>query len=275
VKVALTGDGGDELFAGYPRYRLAPQTWTVARRLPWRLVGQRAAGMTRAFQGLERFSDRFPRPLRERSMGWVAGLLASSSSATTFSEHYRNVRSDTHVPAALLDRDWRNGAAGVFPLGADASECENLLGEMMHADLLSYLPDDILVKVDRAAMSVGLETRIPLLDPAVLDVAWRMPEAVGAGAARDKNGLRQLLARHLPGVDVPREKRGFGVPLAHWLRGPLRDWAQHLISPAALAEVGFLDERAVTALWQRHQRGQNEQHPLWAVLMLQVWALAR
>lgn len=273
AKVVLTGDGGDELFGGYPRYRLAPKTWGLARRLPGALVGDRAALLGRVLGTFERFSPRFPRSLRERSLGWVAGLLASSSTATSFEQHYRNVRSDTHEPGALLDRAWRNGVTPQ-PLAHSLAR-DSLLATMMFEDLRTYLPDDILVKVDRASMSVGLETRIPLLDPAVLDVAWRMPSAVGVGVGQDKSALRQLLTRHLPGVAVPLEKRGFGVPLARWLRGPLKPWAQELVSPQALREVGFLDVDAVTALWTRHQGGQNEQHPIWAVLMLQSWALRR
>ncbi|MEY2398575.1 MAG: hypothetical protein QOJ00_1749 [Actinomycetota bacterium] len=273
VKVVLTGDGGDELFGGYPRYRLAPKTWRLARHVPGAFAADRARVIQRALNPFERFSPRFPRSLRERSLGWVAGLLASSSTATSFDEHYRNVRSDTHRPMSLLNRSWRHEST---PTPAPtAAGSDSLLATMMRSDLMTYLPDDILVKVDRAAMSVGLETRIPLLDPTVLDLAWRMPRVVGPGEGHTKGALRQLLARHLPGVDVPLEKRGFGVPLASWLRGPLRPWAQELLSPEAVSEIGFLDAQAVTALWVRHQSGKNEQHPLWAVLMLQAWALKR
>ncbi len=272
VKVALTGDGGDELFGGYPRYRLAPLTWSVARALPSALVSDRAETMARVLDHFERLSPRFPRSLRERSLDWVAGLLAASSGATSFAEHYRNVRSDTHSPASLLHQRWQT------PDGTDAGEqvgYGNHLAAMMHDDLLNYLPDDILVKVDRAAMSVGLETRVPMLDADVLEVAWRLPLEVGVGENRDKAALREILARRLPGVSIPREKRGFGVPLAGWLRGPLREWAEDLLSVSSLERVGLLDAAAVRTLWQRHQSGKNLHHPLWAILALQAWTLQR
>lgn len=273
VKVALTGDGGDELFGGYPRYRLAPQTWRVARRLPGR-VSRHSDAVARMLERFEWLAPRFPRPLRERSLHWVAHLLAASSAATSFGAHYRNVRSDVHQPASLLHPDFRSHASQAHPTDETLQTgYEGQISIMMRDDLLNYLPDDILVKVDRAAMSVGLETRIPMLDPAVLDVAWRLPLTVGVGANRDKTGLRQLLARLLPSVAIPHEKRGFGVPLARWLRGPLRGWADELVSESALAQVGVLDPDAVHLLWRQHQSGKNLQHPLWAVLMLQAWAL--
>ena len=142
---------------------------------------------------------------------------------------------------------------------------------MMAVDTLSYLPDDILVKVDRAAMAASLEARVPFLDPRVIDFAWHLPLSQKVRHGQGKWLLRQLLYRHVPRELVERPKQGFGVPIEHWLRGPLRDWAEDLLSPAALAADGLLDPAPIRAMWHRHLSGRNVQYALWNVLMYQAW----
>ena len=141
----------------------------------------------------------------------------------------------------------------------------------MALDTLTYLPDDILVKVDRAAMSASLETRIPFLDERVIRFAWNLPLTQKIRHGQGKWLLRQLLYRHVPRALIERPKQGFGVPLEHWLRGPLRTWAEDLLAPGNLAKDPFLDPQAVRAMWSRHLGGRNVQYALWTVLMYLAW----
>ena len=142
----------------------------------------------------------------------------------------------------------------------------------MFLDMLLYLPEDILTKVDRASMAVGLESRAPFLDPRVVDLAWRLPIDFKIRGGQGKRILRDLLARYVPPALTDRPKMGFGVPIDAWLRGPLRDWAEALLDPRRLAEEGFLDPAVVRNVWEQHLSGaRNWQYPLWAVLMFQAW----
>ena len=143
---------------------------------------------------------------------------------------------------------------------------------MMLHDAMTYLPDDILVKVDRAAMAVGLETRIPLLDHRVFEFVWRLPLHMKVREGRGKWLLRKLLYRHVPKALVDRPKMGFAVPLAAWLRGPLRDWAEDLLHETRMRQQGYIDAAVVRSRWQQHLNGtRNWHHELWNVLMFQLW----
>jgi asparagine synthase (glutamine-hydrolysing) len=143
---------------------------------------------------------------------------------------------------------------------------------MMFLDMLLYLPEDILTKVDRASMAVGLESRAPFLDPRVVELAWSLPIEFKIHGGRGKRILRDLLATYVPPALTDRPKMGFGVPIDSWLRGPLRDWAEALLDSRRLAAEGFLDPPAVRLVWEQHLAGaSNRQYPLWAVLMFQAW----
>jgi asparagine synthase (glutamine-hydrolysing) len=143
---------------------------------------------------------------------------------------------------------------------------------MMALDALHYLPGDILAKVDRASMAVSLEARVPLLDTAVVELAWRMPHAWKVHAGTGKWVLREVLARYVPRALFERPKMGFGIPIDAWLRGPLRDWAEDLLAESRLREAGYFDARAVRQVWQAHLGGgQNLQYQLWGVLCFEAW----
>jgi asparagine synthase (glutamine-hydrolysing) len=143
---------------------------------------------------------------------------------------------------------------------------------MMALDMMTYMPDDILVKVDRAAMSTSLETRVPFLDHRLVEFAWRMPMELKLRDGQSKWALRQILYRYVPKELVERPKMGFGVPIDSWLRGPLKSWAEGLIDDSRLRQEGFLQPEPISRAWAEHQSGRaNLQHPLWAVLMFQSW----
>ncbi len=259
VTVVLSGDGGDELFCGYLRYFAPlfgmrsglvpgfvryPASWgaqLAARCLPagkWRKFCARAA----SFLADADPDRRYLRGMTHWSLeaGVVAGSVTPAS--TMF----------------LSPEQWPS-----FPERQQ---------RWMWLDTLNYLPDDILVKVDRASMAVSLEARVPLLDPRVVELAWRVPHALKAQGWTGKNILRDLLARHVPRALFERPKKGFGVPIAEWLRGPLRDWGEALLDEARLHREGYFDAKLIRATWQEHLTGQYDRaYLLWDVLMFQAW----
>jgi asparagine synthase (glutamine-hydrolysing) len=146
------------------------------------------------------------------------------------------------------------------------------LQAMMYLDLIGFMSDDILVKVDRASMGVSLEVRSPLLDHRIVEFAWSLPISLRIGPDGGKRVVRELLARYVPREMTDRPKAGFNVPVGEWLRGPLRDWAEELLAPARVEQQGLLDNRAVQRLWQQHQSGwRNHKNLVWSILMFQAW----
>jgi asparagine synthase (glutamine-hydrolysing) len=272
VTVCLSGDGGDELFGGYNRYFWAPAVWQRMKHVPLRLRRFIAQAIERTSPSLIDNAYRIiepalPRAWELRLAGDKAHKLASVMDATNEMDVYRRLTSAWHRPEHLV--------RGAVPSARESSDSypglDGFPERMMLRDLLTYLPDDILVKVDRASMAVGLEARAPLLDSRIVEWAWRLPLAMRIRRGDSKWLLRQVLHQYVPQKLVERPKMGFGVPIGEWLRGPLREWAESLISPRALRDGG-LDADAINAVWSQHLSGRhNQQTRLWPVLMFQAW----
>lgn len=274
VTVSLSGDGGDELFGGYPRYLLARRIWRWTHRLPASIKSAAAhvlaaPGATGASQVYGAMLRRLPRAVASKLPGAerlrrLGAALRSGSSAS----FYRNFVSHTSDPGRFVP-----GGREQFVDDAHAPfAAEEPMHHWMRLDLLGYLPNDILVKVDRAAMANSLETRIPLLDHRVVEFALQLPLELKVRGESTKWLLRQLLYRYLPRQLVERPKMGFGVPIGDWLRGPLRDWAGDLLDEGELKRDGFLDVGQVRRIWREHTTGQQDwQYCLWDLLIFQAW----
>ena len=266
VTVALTGDGGDELFGGYTRHHLAGGRLRGVRSWPRPLRRTASTGLRAlspaAWDGVLAAARRLGPGLNGRQLHKLAGALAFEAAGGL----YPALRGDWPggaqlVPGASLPRDLASHTA----LGDPAAE-------VMLRDFETYLPDDVLTKVDRAAMASSLETRVPLLDHRVVAAAWALPMPAKFAGGRGKLPLRRLLAKHLPEQLVDRPKQGFGVPIDAWLRGPLKEWADDLLTPTALAADDLLDPAPVQRLWRQHLAGRHDHgQPLWRILMLQAW----
>ena len=267
VTVALSGDGGDELFGGYNRYFLAGQMWPKVRRVP-RPVRR---GVGKAITAIS--PPTWDKIGKRISVGPFAKLKGGTGDRLHKLAGLLDARDASDLYGRLVSR-WSDGvvlgaprSAGI-PLAAGFSFTEQL----MLRDTISYLPDDILVKVDRAAMATSLETRVPMLDPDVYRFAWSLPLDFKARSGRGKIVLRELLARYVPTHLFERPKQGFAVPLDSWLRGPLREWGETLLDRHVLQSQGLLDVDLVRSCWQQHQSGErNWQDRLWDVLMFQAW----
>lgn len=271
VTVALSGDGGDELFAGYTRYRQIARLAGTAGRIPAAFRRLPAAALRQL--SAERIDTVIEKVAGRRAPRRVGDRLlkaAEAGGADGVAGLYRALVSLWHDPARLV-------VGGTEPDTAFAHMSERQfradpVRAAMSLDVATYLPDDILAKVDRAAMAASLEARVPLLDHRIVAFAARLPTELLIRNGESKWPLRQLLYRHVPRDLVDRPKKGFAVPLESWLRGPLREWAEALIDPARLAREGFLDPAPVRRTWAEHQGGhRNLQYRLWTVLMWQSW----
>lgn len=270
VTVALSGDGGDELFAGYNRYQLARKFWRGIALLPRPMRRAIADGINSVSPS--RWSSGasiLPKDLRYSEFGDKMHKIASALRIRDADALYRRLVSHWEpaevMPSVAEPRGpmWDASIAEDFP---------DLLRRMQFLDLVTYLPDDILTKVDRASMAVALEVRVPLLDHRVVEFAWRLPEHAKIRGGKTKWLLRQVLYRHVPEHLVERPKMGFGIPLGEWLSGPLKDWVDHLLDERRLREAGLVDPVVVRRYWNEHRAGtRNWQFLLWDVLMLEAW----
>jgi asparagine synthase (glutamine-hydrolysing) len=270
VAVALSGDGGDELFGGYARYRWAHNLWRGVGWAPRPL--RRAAGaLVRAVPaaGWDRVLRPLARAAGRRSPGTRVRQLAEVIPVTSAAEAHR-----------WFVSDWRSGAAAAV-IGASpeaelalepAPRLRDLRERLMLCDYAGSLADDMLVKLDRATMAVSLEGRTPLLDPRVVRFAWRLPVGMKIRGREGKRVLRRVLERYVPRELIDRPKMGFCTPLDAWLRGPLREWAESLLSERRLRHDGYFDPLQVRRRWAEHVSGAYDWHAdLWNVLMFQAW----
>lgn len=278
VTVALTGDAADELFGGYNRYFWGPRIWNRVAWMPFwarRMLGHGIASLP--IGGWDAIGNAMNTVLPEH-----LGVARAGDKAHKLATRLNTVQDMDDLYQSLVS-EWQDPAHMV--LDGPGSEPLSLLQDplphagvgdsrlsMMYRDTLTYLPDDILCKVDRAAMAVSLETRVPFLDHRVAEIAWRLPIEMKFRGGKGKWALRQLLYRRVPEELIERPKAGFGIPVGDWIRGPLRDWAQDLLDPQRLKNEGFFDPKVIQEAWAQHTSGQQDHtHRLWSVLMFQAW----
>ncbi len=275
VTVAMSGDAGDELFAGYTRYTLAIALWARVQRLPLALRTSaswvlRAIAPTRWDRLFSTLAPLLPARARQPMAGDKLHKLANLLAISDPIAMYWRLISLWSEPARVVI-----GApepASIMALAANAPADLSQVERMMYLDTLHYLPGDILAKVDRASMAVSLEARVPLLDHEVVELAWSLPESFKLRDGVGKWPLREVLARYVPRALFERPKMGFGIPIDAWLRGPLRAWAEDLLAESRLREAGYFEPAAVRGAWQAHLAGgENLQYHLWGILMFEAW----
>jgi asparagine synthase (glutamine-hydrolysing) len=260
VTVALSGDGGDELFFGYGRYFDAYRIWNY--------IGGWQASTRRRCASILGGASHIPGGLRR--LGFRVRRLQHRITAESFDDYYVNLLSLSLIPTAA--RCWPQGLAGISPFPTIPYQLENTARRMMFADQCLYLPEDILTKVDRASMAVALELRPPLLDHRIVEFSWRIPQSLRFDGRNGKVLLRKLLYRLIPQNLMDRPKHGFEIPVDTWLRQPLRRWMLDLLNPEGIKREGYLDAKSITILVDEHLSGYaNHGYALWPLLMFESW----
>jgi asparagine synthase (glutamine-hydrolysing) len=277
VTVSLSGDGGDEVFGGYNRYLWGNRLRRGAQLIPRGVRGAiadgiRAVSPARWDSIFGSFGSVFTRgvTIPGDRLHKLAGLLTADTADELYGRLTAQWMNPAEVSRGAVEPEYLlKDSAGTLPSSAFTER-------MMYLDMMTYLPDDVLVKVDRATMAASLESRAPFLDHRVIEFAARVPQRYKIRRGTTKWLLRQVLYRHVPRAVVDRPKMGFGVPIEHWLRAELRDWAEDLLSVDRLKSDGFFDPTPIRAKWDEHQSGRrNWQHVLWNILMFQAWLRAQ
>ena len=271
VTVSLSGDGGDELFCGYDRYFLGFRIWNKLRLFPpsLRKVLSKTLSMAPGHQ-LEYMQGILPKGLQVSNLADRIPKLAEVLNHRDCQSFYRQLVSHWKKPDQLvlgsIEPRTLFNSPNKMPTNANFYEMA------MYLDTKTYLPDDILTKVDRASMAVSLEARVPLLDHRLVEFAWGVPSKYKYRNGEGKWLLKQVLYRHIPRELMERPKMGFGVPIDQWLRGPLKDWGEELLSEKRLREDGFFNPKPIRKMWEEHISGKRRWHYyLWDVLMFQAW----
>lgn len=265
VSVALSGDGGDELFCGYRRYILGEKLSNRLNTIPWN-IRILTSNLLR-FPSIETWD-------KILSMSQLSGSQIYSLSIALKSRNFESVYQ-------ILVSLWKEpellvlGASEPPTIFTDQNNTSGINGsidKMMYIDMMSYLPDDILVKLDRASMGVSLESRVPFLDHRIVEFSWKLPMSYKIREGQSKWILRQVLNRYIPKKMMDRPKMGFGMPIDSWLRGPLREWAEELLDDNKLKKQGYFNNYLVRQKWNEHLTGKKDnQHYLWSILMFQAW----
>jgi asparagine synthase (glutamine-hydrolysing) len=271
VTVSLSGDGGDELFCGYNRYTQGYQAWKRLQKLPVSI--RHLLSKLIHIIPLQSLESLMQVLMKKNSIPQIAGhltKLADVLNANTGFAYYTNLVSHSKNPDKLVLNSVEPKTIvddiGRIPSLTDFRET------MMYLDSMTYLPDDILTKVDRASMAVSLEARVPLLDHRVVEFAWKVPMSMKYRDGKSKWLLREVLYKYVPKELMERPKMGFGIPIDVWLQGPLRDWAENLLGEKRLREDGFFDPAPIRKMWEEHVSGKRRwHHHLWDVLMFQAW----
>lgn len=263
VTVVLSGDGGDEVFGGYSRYLWSHTLWKMIRYMP---LSSHMGSLIRTLppKGWDQLSLLLPASKRPRKFGYKMHKMAYAMAAQTPEKLYDLLTSYWADPSQIL---WQSHQQS---FGNFSSQLSDFVSQMQAFDTMTYLPDDILTKVDRASMAVGLEARIPLLDHRIVEWAWAQPKSLKIRGKTGKWALRQLLYRHVPSYLIDRPKAGFAIPIDSWLRGPLRDWAEDLLKVSTLKD--HFDPVPIRKLWKNHLAQKSDhQEALWAILMFEAW----
>lgn len=271
VTVALSGDAGDELFGGYNRYIVAQRLHQRMQTIPSPIKRAAASALgviaPSKWNGIAKY---LPRGMALSNLANKIPKIQRALRAETADAIYNSFVSNMNVALVRTDEDF----GSELPSHLRSVGC--FVENMMVTDLLCYLPDDVLCKVDRAAMAVSLETRVPMLDHSIVEFAWSLPLSIKIRGGIGKWPLRQLLYRYVPQTMVDRPKMGFAVPLDDWLRGPLRFWASDILSSEAVRNNDVMDSSVISALWQSHMSGDHDHgSELWAILMYHAWHMGQ